>query len=396
MKILIIYPHGNALNPISGAETRIWNLNRSLLNKFFDISILHSIKSKGLEDLDLKSKINVHYYRDFSVLGVSDWYFSDFNPFYVLKLYKLLRKNNFKIIQIEFPWGFFILKVLAKKNSILIYDSQGVESEFMKVAIKNPKFPKFLKQFAYIYAKIYEKLVCKLADVVITVSDVDRGYYLEKYKIPKSKTFLIQTPSQISSKNIEISRKMKKEYRRKLNLPLDKTIVVFHGGLPHPPNQEAFDLIENFIAPNFENKEILFVIAGFNLKQYSKNNIISLGFVEDLTLFLYSADLAIVPIISGSGMRVKCADYINVGLPFISTKKGIEGLKFLKHREDCLIYDKVNNKFIEGINILYKNKDLRNKFHKNLLKKSNKLNQNIFENRFIKLYLKLKSESNRS
>ena len=34
MNILIIYPHGNALNPHSGAETRIWNLNKVLIENY--------------------------------------------------------------------------------------------------------------------------------------------------------------------------------------------------------------------------------------------------------------------------------------------------------------------------------------------------------------------------
>ena len=57
MNVLIVYAHGNALNPHSGAETRIWNLNYALTNRKFNVSILHSFRSKGFEDNDLKKKM---------------------------------------------------------------------------------------------------------------------------------------------------------------------------------------------------------------------------------------------------------------------------------------------------------------------------------------------------
>lgn len=389
MNILIVYPHGNALTCHSGAETRIYNIIDSLINNNFDVLILHSIKSIGFEDKDLKARCKVFYYRDFNFFGWSDWYFSDINPFYIFKVFQILRSKNLDIIQVEFPWGFLTIKLFAKKKNILIYDSLGVESEFMNIAVNHPKFPKIFKVFAPFFAKLYEKLVCKFADVIINISEVDRNYYIKNYKIKRSKTFFIPASSSIKAQNSLGSEILKIKYRKKLGLPVDKTIVIFHGGLPHPPNQEAFDLIKNFISPRINNPDILFVLAGYNLEKFKKKNLISLGFIKDLKDLLYSADFAIVPIISGSGMRIKCADYITSALPFISTRKGIEGINFLKNGEDCLLYDKVDKRFLEGINIFYKNRSLRHKIQENLMKKSVKISQKNIGNRFIKLYLRL-------
>lgn len=390
MNILIVYPHGNALNPHSGAETRIWNLNSSLVNQDFNVSILHSTKSIGFEDKHLKKKCNVFYYRELNFFGVPDWYLSDFNPFFIIKLFQIINKYKIDIIQIEFPWGFIVARLLAKKNTLLIYDSQGVEREFMNISIKNPKFPKFLKPFARFYAKLYEKLVCKLAHIIITVNEADRIDYVKNYKINWNKTILIQTPSTIKPQNFKRTESLKKNYRTKLGLPLDKTIIVFHGAFPHPSNQEAFKLIENFISPHISNPNIIFVLAGYNLKKFKKNNIISLGFVKNLKDLLYSADFSIVPIISGTGIRIKCMDYVATALPFITTKKGIEGIDFLEPERDYLLYDKVDYNFLEGINLLNRDKELREKIQNNLLKKSNMFTQMKFEKRFVKLYSKLR------
>ena len=389
MNILIVYPHGNALNPHSGAETRIWNLVKILVKNNFNVSVLHSKNSKGFEDIKLKRECTVYYYKDLSFGGVPDWYLSDFNPFYILKLYQITRKQKFDIIQIEFPWGFYALKLISKKNTYLIYDSIGVESEFIKVSMKNPKFPRFLKPIAKILAYIYERFVCKLANVIINVSDVDRSYYLKNYKIKRSKTFLIQIPSGINPPS-EFNNKINKdEARKRLDLPDNKVIAIFHGGFPHPPNKEAFDIILKEIAPKINLPEILFVLAGYKLKKFSRDNVVSLGFVENLSDLLTAADFAIIPLISGSGMRVKCADYITAALPFVTTSKAIEGIEFLENNKDCIIFEEFNEGFLDGIRKLYNDIDLRDRMHKNLQQKSNYLNQSNIEKRFKKLYLKL-------
>lgn len=396
MNILVVFPHGNALNPHSGAETRYWNLNSALNNLNYNVTVLHSIRSLGFEDLKLKKKCKrVIYTKSLSFFGLSDYYLIDFNPFFLLRLYQITRKIRFDIIMLELPWGFLITKLIAKKNSTLIYDSQGVESELIKVTIANPKFPKYFKPFAKIFGKIYEKLVCKFADVIVCVSEIDRDYYKQNYGIDRRKTILIQTPSAIDHQYIERTESLRRKYREKLNLPLNKTIVMFHGGMPHQPNRQAFNIIENYISPKVKNPDIIFVLAGYKVDIYKKNNIISLGFVSNLRHLLYSADYAIIPLISGVGMRIKITDYIITALPFITTKKGIEGIDFVNPGEDYLVFDTVNNDFINAILKLHEDKELRQKLHKNLLKKSNLHNRKNFEKQLFKLFDKLDTSNKR-
>ena len=390
MNILIIYPHGNALNPHSGAETRIWNLISILVKNQFNVFILHSIYSKGNEDKQLKKKCKVFYYREIRFKESSDWYISDLNPFFAFKIMKIIKNYNIDIIQLEFPWGFFITKLLAQNRSILIYDSQGVESEFMEISMKNPNFPAIFKPFAKVYAKLYEKLTCKIADLIISVSKIDKNFFIHNYNINENKIHLIQTPSSLVPQSNKRNKDYKLICRKKLNLPLNKTIAIFHGGLPHPPNQEAFDIIENYISPRINELDLFFVLAGHNLKKFEKGNIRSIGFVNDLGDLLYAADFAIVPLVSGSGMRIKCTDYIITGLPFITTQKGIEGINFLVSGEDYLSFKNVNEDFIKGIIKLSKNETIRKNFQRNLIEKSRFLNRHTFEKKFIDLYSSIK------
>lgn len=390
MKILIIYPHGNALNHREGAETRVWNLISWLIENNFKVSILHALKSKGEEDLKLKEKCqNVYYYRELYPFGVSDWYLSDFNPFFIYKLHRILKTDQFDLIQIEFPYGFFITKFLNFRKTPIVYDSLGVEAEFIKVSMLNPLFPYIFKPLAPKLIKIYEKLVCKFAHTILSVSDIDVKYFIKNYNINKRKIFLIQIPSSVKDFDQNNRETLKQVSRNKLELPKNKIIAIFHGGSTHPANKEAFDILENSIAPRIKNNKLMFVLAGQHLKRYKKKNIISLGFVEDLKDLLYAANFAVIPIKRGSGMRVKCADYISCALPFVSTKKGLEGIGFLKNGEDCLIYNKVDKNFLKGIELLATDKELREKFQNNLMEKSDKLSYKKIEKKYIHLIKEL-------
>ncbi|MEJ2252226.1 MAG: glycosyltransferase family 4 protein [Candidatus Lokiarchaeota archaeon] len=352
MNILIIFPHGDALNTNSGASTRVFHFVESLVNNNHKVSLLHQSNSNKSKDFTFKKNISEFTYKNLSFLGIPDYYLKDLNPFFIIKLYKIIKSNNFDIIQIEFPWGFFVSKLLKNKNSSLIYSSYGIESRFIDVALKNPKFPAIFKPIARFLVYFYEKLVCKLADAIISVSDYDRNFYIKNFKIDQNKTIAINIPSSIKK----------------------------------PPNIEAFKLIKNYISPKINMNNLLFVLAGKNLKSYSQKKVISLGFVEDLEKLLLCADFAIVPILSGEGQKVKCSDYIVTGLPFISTKKGIQGIDFLKDKEDCLIVDKVDQNFILGILKLYESKELREKMHESLIKKSKYLKKSTLDKKLFNFY----------
>jgi len=242
MNVLIIFFHNNGLYPIKGNSTRVWNLIRSLNEHNINVSILHSIKAKGLEDKYLKNRCKVFYHKDINIFGLREKFFNDINPFIVFKLLKILRKSKFDIIQLEYPFGFFILKILSNKKSKIIYDSHNKEGDFVKTSLRNSRFPNFLKPLIPLimyFTKFYEKLVCSLSNFIISVSEIDRNYYLTRYRIKKSKILVIQTPSSLNPIDMKNHKKLKLISRKKLGLPLDKTIIIFHGVLLYYPNQEA-------------------------------------------------------------------------------------------------------------------------------------------------------------
>jgi len=125
---------------------------------------------------------------------------------------------------------------------------------------------------------------------------------------------------------------------------------VFHGFYGYIANYEAFKLIQDYLAPEIwrRNRNIQFVLAGTDVPKFERENIKSVGYVDDLSTFLADSDIAIVPILHGTGVGVKMFDYMAAGLPIISTRIGIRGIE-AENGVHAIILDTVGEKFIQAI-----------------------------------------------
>jgi glycosyltransferase involved in cell wall biosynthesis len=126
---------------------------------------------------------------------------------------------------------------------------------------------------------------------------------------------------------------------------------IFLGALNIPHNDVS---ICNFLTKNMNTliKEIPSVkiqIIGKNasddliniVKKYS-NNIELLGFVEDLDEIFSQASAMIVPLLFGSGVKIKTLEAFARGLPIIATEFGVEGINLPRNGE-CIVEDRVEN-----------------------------------------------------
>ena len=79
--------------------------------------------------------------------------------------------------------------------------------------------------------------------------------------------------------------------------------------------------------------ELLHLAGKICLKQLKKQNYKSLkvkGLVDNSEDYMINKSIMIVPIFSGSGIRIKILEGMSMGIPIISTKKGSARYKFQK------------------------------------------------------------------
>jgi len=128
-------------------------------------------------------------------------------------------------------------------------------------------------------------------------------------------------------------------------------VVLFHGAYNYPPNRDAFDLILNYIAPEIAKRdgEIRFVLAGTDAPVFERENVKSLGSVENLAPLLMNSDIAMAPLVSGEGIRTKILEYMGAALPIITTKMGIQAIEEAEDGKHVIILDNIDQSFIDAI-----------------------------------------------
>ncbi len=140
--------------------------------------------------------------------------------------------------------------------------------------------------------------------------------------------------------------------------------VVFLGGVSHGPNVEGLIWMLKEVLPSIPSKQlskITLKIIGKGwttdmLPKVSGLNIVCTGFVEHLEREALGG-IMVVPILSGSGMRMKILEGAALSLPMVSTTVGAEGLDFADG-EACLMADSPLE-FAQAMVRLFQDEELR-------------------------------------
>lgn len=358
MKILVTSNHGNTLNPKEGADIRKNKLITSLAQKN-DVILLESDRYL-LDQSKNRINVTVEYYHEYKFFGRPLSFLLDFNPSFVSKLNNILKKENIDIIQVSFPYGLVATKLLLcwlNKKAIIVYDAHNVEGDVVEQAQISHRKP-LVHLFLSIYITFLEWLAVKTSvDYIISVSGDDQRRFVEKYGLNEKQIKVVPSGTTIRIKDRNYN---KEKLKAEMGI-FNAKVILFHGTYVYSPNREAFELITNYISPNIKAgaDNVLFLLAGNGVPVFERDNIRSLGFIEDIDSLLHAADIAIVPLLRGGGTKLKTLDYLGAGLPIVTTKKGIEGIDAIDGK-DAIIIDGVNEGFIEAIRCLLHDEDLCN------------------------------------
>ena len=109
--------------------------------------------------------------------------------------------------------------------------------------------------------------------------------------------------------------------------------VVMVGNFGYLPNVDGARWFVGEVLPLCEDLE--FVIAGPGSERLAPFGI---GFASNLDELYASADVVVVPLLSGSGSCIKAIEAFAAGVPVVGTTIGLEGLE-VREGIDCLIAD---------------------------------------------------------
>lgn len=364
MRILMV-----ATNPDfsvkDGGTTVTRNKLISLLSCDNEVVLLNAYypHAKSNANSVIEGAHKTYYFKQWFVFGKCLVMLTDLNRSFLSEIKKIVKMEHIDLVCITEPYGITSTSIIFNKIPV-IYDAHDVSSDHARIAfqrlemdfrlIRLPLVNKIIRAIFLSYMHFLEGLACKRAEHVIAITDEDKERFIKKYQMDGNKITVIQPWIPVS----DISPTSSEKIRGGIN---GKIKVIFHGAYRHPANYEAFKLIENYIAPEVQkhSSEIQFILAGTDVPIFEKGNIKSFGYVKNLSQLLASCDIAIVPVLRGTGIRTKTLDYMAAGLPIISTRKGMEGIR-IGNKKCAIILNKINGEFVDAILDLAADNEKRN------------------------------------
>jgi len=271
---------------------------------------------------------------------------------------KKLNENQYDVVILEMLYlSTYIPTIRKHSKAHITMRAPNIEHEiWMQIAenTKNPIKSIYLNNMAR-RIKRMEKQAMNQYDSLIPVSQINAETYQKMgVKVPIFRTttgvFLDQIP-----KHPEIE---------------EENALAHIGALDWIPNFEGLTWFVNEVWPIIHKAlpDINVYIAGRNAPDnaanvFNKDHIHYLGEVPDAYEFLQSKSILIVPLLSGSGMRVKIIEGLALGKSIVSTEIGAEGIA-LKNN----VHIKIANDpkaFADACIQLYQDKKERENLSKN-------------------------------
>lgn len=206
----------------------------------------------------------------------------------------------------------------------LFYDSHNTEHSLKEKLYK----PGLLARFLIRAVRKAEFAAARRSEAVYCVSEENRQHLLPD--VPGMENKGQVAPNGVNcSECIVRSPADKRGLKRLAGLPTGPTAIFLGSG--HPPNAEAARIIREQLAP--QNPEITFLLVG-NVCGWFHGlpwpaNVMPMGMVSSpvKAFLLQLSDVALNPMLTGSGTSLKLFDYLAHGLPVITTAVGARGLE---------------------------------------------------------------------
>ncbi len=353
-KVLIIIPYNLIYPPLNGGMQRCINIFHQLA-RYFDVTaiinqdretflpalkhypylvntkIYSTVSAKGNAFSILPERIvNALTYRwqKRSPISTTD---SNFLLYYPV-LTKLLKQEKFDFVVLENLDSLNAVSVVKRfdKNVRIIYDAHNVDTILEEAALKKGNTSEAMVN----RIRNAEQQISKKADALIACSlnDLDMVRKMNKGALKGS-----VVPNGV-------------RYRKNLSDAAVRATeinnILFCGTLGSVANLEGlrwfYDRVWPIVSTAFPELKLLVVGSGDppTVLQHLKSDsrVIFSGSVPDVEPWYNQAAVSVVPLLTGSGTRLKILEAMALGLPVVSTSIGAEGINYTNGK-DIIIAD---------------------------------------------------------
>lgn len=278
-----------------------------------------------------------------------EYLLSDMSAWFQLS--QAIKKMDIALIHVEHPWLWKVAKRIQQESDspiILVYGSANIESKLKRdilIETQNNRISKFEKVLSDI--EQLEVMAATQADIVLTVTDKDKKWFLES--CPDCR--FLDIPN--GTKKISFNKEEIKNFAKQIDADQWFSFV----GSAHPPNFNGFrDRIGQSLAclPPTAKLVIVGAVCHF-LQPYLLNDPLFFELNSSRTVFFPKAEddllhtilagskAILLPITTGGGSNLKTAEALVAGTHIIGTHQGFRGYEEFSQLSGVVIADQMDD-----------------------------------------------------
>lgn len=351
-----------------GSSIAIYNMGMGFISNGVELHVLTINTKKHFkadEEVEADYKIKSHYqsvYRntDTSALGafmnlfssasyfVSRFYFKGFENALVEKL----KNNAFDVIQIEGLFMASYVPVIRKYSKAkIVLRSHNIEYLIWERHLKSETsaFKNWYLTLQTKRLKAFELKVLNDLDAIVSITDFDKGVFKE---------IGFKKPIYTCITGVDISA-----YKQRSGITRKPKTIFHFASMDWMPNQEAAEWFLNNCWKSILKQvpDAKFVMAGRNMPPHllkiNEPNVLVVQDVKDAQKFYNEHEIMLVPLASGSGLRIKIIEGMAYGKAIVSTSVGAEGINCTSGKN--IIIADLPKDFIKAVVDLLKDDKMR-------------------------------------
>ena len=265
------------------------------------------------------------------------------------RLAEVLEKEHFDVVQLEMLYMTpYVTTIREHSKAMIVLRAHNVEHKIWERIAKETKFlPKrwYINHLAKTL-KEYELNALETVDGIAAITRKDAAFFRKYCSKP-----IIDIPYGVYPE--EFTPKYEIEGKPKF----------YHiGSMNWMPNEEGIRWFINEVLPKTVEKvpDFVYHLAGRNMPEWLTElkdpHVNVVGEVPDAKAFVADHDVAIVPLLSGSGIRIKIIESMAMGKTVITTRVGAEGI--LYDEDVNLIIAENKAKLVESIRRIDENPEI--------------------------------------
>ena len=336
--------------PLSGGQVRVFSLFRHLARDFdvelvtlteSDARLADDVIAPGLREIRVPKsarhrKADAKLMAEVGGIPVGDvglLRFLDDTPEYAGRLRRSIETAALVVASHPYTWP-ALRRSLGSRP--FVYEAHNVEYLLKQEVLANAgaRGAELLES-----VRALEAEACRASRLVLCCSAQDRDDLCALYGVAPERTLIV--PNGVDTAAIAFTPPAERK-RLKSEVGLGEAPIALFVGSWHPPNLQAAEAL-------FEVAEAMpwlrFLLTGSQCLPLAGRlraaNVGLLGVLDEeaLAVLLATADVALNPMLTGSGSNLKVATYLAAGLPVVTTAVGARGYNLIdgEHAVMCAV-----------------------------------------------------------